>query len=185
MSARWYPINQVVACWDFSQLPTSAAVVYAQQTQYGLRVLAGELLIAMTLPECIASTRNRPWKVAEHVIAEESEPLVNVLSELRVYPDIIRTRKPGHVETVTQAAIEMMDCNGAECGDLLDSLSGYTRHDMTDDEQRPMFSDEYDATWHVQLARAFELAALYEYDGGLAGGWSRPQRYINADRRAV
>ena len=183
-AARWQPLNPVVATWDFSQAPNSAAVVYSQKTASGLRVLAAELLSAMTVPECIARSRSHPWKVTEHAIAEESEPLVNVLSDLRVYPDIVRTRKPGHVETVTQAAIETMECDAAHCGELLDSLSGYTRHDITEDALRPMFED-YDVTWHMQLARAFELAALHEYDGGLGGGWHRAQRYTNADKRAI
>lgn len=185
INARWTPLMPVVAAWDFSQLPTSSAVVFCQHTPNGLRALAGELLTAMTLPECLAHVRNRPWKVAEHLIGEESEPLVNVLSDMRVFPTVMRTRQPGHVETITQAAIETMDCNATDCEDLLDSLSGYTRHDISDNELRPMFSQEYDLTWHTQLARAFELAALNEYEGGMGGGWHRPQRYSNSDKRVI
>lgn len=182
--ARWNPLKPVYAAWNLDQSPTATAIVYAQPVGDRLSIIAAEIMPFMPLPECLAHIRARPWRVAEHLIAEASESLVDVFTGLNVYPDVVRSKRPGLVEAITQAALETADVNATDCADLLDSLTGYSRHDLTEDENRPMFSAEYDETWHMQLTRAFELLALYQHtDAG--GAWHRPQRYINSDKRAI
>jgi hypothetical protein len=182
MAARWRPLAPVFACWDFSQSPTSTALLHVQPTgSTRLQVIAAESIQGASVPDCLAIANQRPWKISEHLISEESEPLVSIMADLRVFPTVIKSS--AHVETVTQAAIETLEVDGAECEALLDSLSGYTRSDMSEDELHPVFSEDYAMTWHVPMTHAFELAALHEYEGG--SDWSKPQTYRNFDRRIV
>jgi len=182
--ARWNPLRPVLAAWNLDRSPTSSAVVYAQAVGERLSIIGAETFPFMPLPECIAKIAARPWRINEHLIPTKSAALASVFGDLRIFPTVVPERTPGRVEAITQGMLEMCEIHATQCGDLLDSLTGYTRHDLTHDDARPMFSEDYDETWHVQLSQAFELLAVHQYDGG-TGDWSRPPTYRNADKRVI
>lgn len=183
-ASTWDPLRPVVACWSFRHSPTSSAVAYVQPGPRP-RILGGELFPHATVGDCIAAVRERPWRVNEHLVRESESALVDVLDGFRVYPEIIRDEQlaVGKVEAVTQAFVERADADLASCEDLFDSLTGYKRVDLSEDELKPVFSDSYETSWTNQLANAVELAAVYNQDD--ATEWARGQSYRNQDRRAV
>lgn len=184
VSAPWNPLAPVYACWSFQQAPVCSGVVFVQP---GVRprILAAELFPFLSVPEALAKSRERPWKVSEHLVRESESAVLDALSGLRVYPDVIRNELllPGRAETLAQAFLETATINAAESEDLVDSLTAYTRRDLTMDEAHPYFASGFEATWHGQLAQAVELAAVYE--DITDAGWQRPQSYRNFDRRAI
>lgn len=184
MAKAWDPLRPVVACWSFKHSPTSSAVAYVQPGPRP-RFLGGELFPHASVGDCVAALRERPWRIAEHLVREEESAVVDVLDGFKVFPDVVRSEllAPARVEAVTQAFVERAEADGGKCEELFDSLTGYKRVDMSEDEMRPVFSDNYETSWTNQLANAVELAAVYYQDEG--GDWGRGQSYRNQDRRAV
>jgi phage terminase large subunit len=183
-AATWDALRPVYACWSFKHSPTSSAVAYVQPGPRP-RILGGELFPHATVGDCVAALRERPWRVTEHLVRESESAVVEVLDGFRVYPDVVREEllAPGRVEAVTQAFVERADADSTSCEDVFDSLTGYKRVDMSEDENRPVFSESYETSWTNQLANAVELAAVSLQEDGTE--WQRGQSYRNQDRRAV
>lgn len=184
VDAQWNPAYPVFAAWNLRLLPVSASVVYMQASPRPV-IVGAETVLFSTLAETIAKASAHPWPIMSHLLHEDDTALVPALEDLRIYPEIILAPKPGAVETDTQALIERMAMDRSQCGDLIDSLLGYTRREMfseTDSERG--FAEDYVDSWHANLVNALELAAAWlRLD--VAGAWQAGRSYGTHDKRII
>lgn len=183
MAATWNPLQPVYVSWNLRESPITTSVVHFQPGEVPV-VLAAATYPFMSLGEVVAKVREQPWPIAGHVVGVEDEAMLPGLANFRIHPEVVRNRRPGAVEMQTQAFAANMRCAAEASQDLLDSMIGYTRRELTVDEDRPVFGDDYIASWHGQLVFALENFALAEIDGS-ASGWHRPQHYRLIDKRII
>ncbi len=182
-AARWNPLRPVYVSWYLRESPINAVALHIQPGEQPA-ILAVDTFPFMSLGEAVAKAASHPWPIRGHVVGVEDEAMLAPLGELRVYPEVVRNRQPGVVEVTTQALVESMTVAPGQADDLIDSLIGYTRRELTVDELRPVFADDYVPTWHAQQVAPLENFALADI-GFQVDSWHRPQNYRVSDRRII
>lgn len=180
--AVWNPNKPVYAVWNFD-LPVFASCLYIQPGATPT-VLDARIWDFVTLGEAVAECYRQPFPVQKHLIAGEHSDLLPALSDLDIYPDVMRHSSHYAQTTATASFLNSCLINGDKCEIFLDALGGYVRRERFDSQAADLvFSDTPADSWHAQLAEALETFATWDYYAN-SGGWSKDPDYSIQDRIA-
>lgn len=180
--AKWNPNFPVYAVWNFD-LPVFAACVYIQNKPHP-QVLGSKTFPFTTLGEAVSGCYRQPFPVQKHLISAKHMDLVNQLSDLSVYPEVLHLKGDYLRTTATANFLNTCRIAKGECDEFLDALGGYVRRERFDTLTADLvFSDNPAPSWHGQLAEALEVFAAWAYYGS-DDDWSKTPDYSIQDKIA-
>jgi hypothetical protein len=173
----------VYAVWNFD-LPIFASRIYIQPGATPV-ILGAKTTTFCTLGEAIAEAYRQPYPIQKHLINSEQQDLVGLLADLDIYPDVCHHNGDYAVTSATATFLNTCVIAGdKKCELLLDALGGYVRRERFDSQAADLsFSGVPVESWHVQLSRALETYATWDYYSQ-GDTWSKDPDYTTQDRIA-
>lgn len=181
----------VSASWALEFAPVNVSVVFMQTDGNEHFCIASRSWFFEELAMCLAEVREVfPWRVAEHILPPEDEPLVwaNAFTSQRLLNVEHAPKLPDNKRMlVTQLFLRRLhidtqprpwdeDGNNAL---LVDALNGYRVKELA--SHSDVFTMNLLASNEQYLARALEHYATWEYGGAPPRAWNKPQDYRQQD----
>lgn len=177
----WDPAHPVYAIWNLD-LPIHASCIMAQPGTPP-QILDAQTWHFVSLGEAMARANEHRWPVQHHVINANQAAALPHFADLGVRPRVVHSRADPSPVIIAQNLLERAHVDPARCELLLDALSGYSRREQFNSQAADLvYSSEYVASWHGQLAQALETWAQWAYFSG--GEWGPAPNYSNLDRIA-